>query len=464
MPAEGRGLGSEQTSEVRRDRRLSDLKTPESVRKLQKTLYAKAKGEPEFRFYALYDKIYREDVLRYAYECCRRNKGAAGVDGQRFEDIEEYGRERWLGELANELRERSYRPEAVRRVYIPKSNGGQRPLGIPTIKDRVCQTAAVIVLEAIFEADLMPEQYAYRHGKDAKGAVEMVQRLLNRDGHREVVDADLSGYFDTIPHAELMKSVSRRIVDGAMLHLIRMWLGAPVEEEGGNGRKVRTSGNRDAGKGIPQGGPASPLLSNLYMRRFILSWKKFGCEKRFNAKIVNYADDLVICCRHSAKQALSAMRQLMSGLKLTINEEKTRVCRLPEEKFDFLGYTFSRLYSMRTGKFYIGTRPSRKSLKRLTEEIHIQTSRSNGWQEAGEMVSRVNRKLRGWSNYFQVGAVSKAYKYIDKYTTGRLRRWLCRKHKVEGPGIKRYPDEYFYKKLRLIQLAKLPPSFPCAKA
>ena len=425
---------------------MSDLRTPESVWKLQTALYAKAKGEPEFRFYALYDKVYRDDVLGYAYECCRRNKGAAGVDGQRIEDIEAYGRKKWLGELANELRERRYRPEAVRRVYIPKPNGRQRPLGIPTLRDRVSQTAAVIVLEAIFEADLTPEQHGYRRGKDAKGAVEEVQRLLNRDRHLEVVDADLSGYFDTIPHAELMKSVSRRIVDGAMLHLIKMWLEAPVEEAGVDGRKVRTTVGRDARKGIPQGGPASPLLSNVYMRRFILSWKKFGCERRYGARIVNYADDLVICCRHSGREALLAMRHLMLKLKLTINEEKTRVCRMPEEKFDFLGYTFSRLYSMKTGKAYIGTRPSRKSIRRLTEEIHKQTSRENGWREAGEMVLRLNRKLRGWSNYFRSGAVSKAYRYVDKYTTSRLRRWLCRKHKVEGPGIKRYPDRLFYGK------------------
>lgn len=463
MQVEGRSLSSEQTLKVRKGRRLGNLRTPESVRQLQTALYAKAKEEPEFRFYMLYDKIFRMDVLGYAYACCRRNKGAAGVDGQTFDDIETYGEEKWLGELADELRGKMYKPEAVRRVYIPKSNGKLRPLGIPCLKDRVCQTAAMIVLEPVFEADLLPEQYAYRRGKDAKNAVTEVHGLLSR-GYREVVDADLSGYFDTIPHAELMKSVARRIVDGAMLHLIKMWLEAPVEEKGEDGRKTRTTTNRDTGKGIPQGSPISPLLSNLYMRRFILGWKKFGFEARFGAKIVNYADDLVICCRNNAPRALATMRDIMLKLKLTVNEEKTRLCRMPEGKFDFLGYTFSRLYSVKTRKPYIGNRPSKKSIKRMAEAIHIQTGRNMEWMDAEEMVDQLNRKLRGWANYFQLGSVTKSYRFIDRYTTTRLRRWFCKKHKKSGKGITRYPDEFFYNKLGLIQLPKIPQNLPWAKA
>ena len=312
------------------------LTTPSSVQKLQTALHAKAKESPDFRFYALYDKVYRKDVLAYAYERCKANGGAAGVDNQTFEDIEQYGTERWSDELTRELKSRTYQPQPVRRVYIPKPDGKQRPLGIPTIRDRAVQMAAVLVLEPIFEADLQPEQYAYRADRSALDAVQHVHKLINT-GHGQIVDADLSSYFDTLPHAELLKSVARRVVDGAMLHLIKMWLEAPVEETDEHGNKHRSTRNRDEGRGIPQGSPISPLLSNLYMRRFVLGWKKLGHEKRLKAYIINYADDLVICCRAAADEALDLMRNMMSRLKLTVNESKTRVCQLPEEKFDFLG-------------------------------------------------------------------------------------------------------------------------------
>src|SRR6201990_1391008 len=323
------------------------LTTPFSVQKLQTALHAKAKESPNFRFHALYDKVYRKDVLAYAYERCQANGGAAGVDNQTFEDIEAYGAERWLDELAQELKKRTYQPLPVRRVYIPKPDGKQRPLGVPAIRDRVAQTAARLVLEPIFEADLLPEQYAYRRDRSALDAVRHVHKLINT-GHGEIVDADLSSYFDTLPHSELLKSVARRVVDGAMLHLIKMWLEAPVEETDERGNKRRSTRNRDEGRGTPQGSPISPWLSNLYMRRFVLGWKSLGHEKRWNAYIVNYADDLVICCRVRADQALTAMRAMMSRLKLTVNENKTRICKLPEEKFDFLGYTFGQCYSPKT--------------------------------------------------------------------------------------------------------------------
>jgi group II intron reverse transcriptase/maturase len=317
------------------------LTTPFSVQKLQTALHAKAKESPNFRFHALYDKVYRKDVLAYAYERCQANGGAAGVDSQTFENIEAYDRERWLDELTQELKSRTYQPLPVRRVYIPKPDGKQRPLGIPTIRDRVVQTSAMLVLEPIFEADLPTEQYAYRADRSALDAVQHVHKLINT-GHGQIVDADLSSYFDSVPHAELMRSVARRVVDAAMLHLIKMWLEAPVEETDERGNKRRSTRNRDEGRGTPQGSPISPLFSNLYMRRFVLGWKKLGNEKRWKAYIVNYADDLVICCRVGAEQALVEMRKMMSKLKLTVNETKTRVCYLPEEKFDFLGYTFGR--------------------------------------------------------------------------------------------------------------------------
>jgi group II intron reverse transcriptase/maturase len=437
------------------------LTTPPSVQKLQTALHDKAKGSPKFRFYALYDKVHRQDVLVFAYECCKANGGAAGVDGQTFEDIEEYGVTKWLDELAQGLRSRTYRPQPVRRVWIPKPDGKQRPLGVPAIKDRVAQTAAVLVLEPIFEADLPPEQYAYRPERSALDAVRHVHQLLNT-GHGQIVDADLSGYFDSIPHADLLKSVARRIVDGAMLHLIKMWLEAPVEETDEQGNKHRSTRNRDEGKGTPQGSPISPLLSNLYMRRFVLGWKKLGHEKRLAARIVNYADDLVICCRGQAEEALARMRDIMTKLKLTVNETKTRVCKLPEEKFDFLGYSFGQNYSPKTGRAYIGTAPSKKRVIRICEEISEMTGRDQTLLGQEMVVAKLNRTMRGWANYFCLGSVSKAYRAVDQHARKRLRQWLCAKHNVMGSGTGRFPDAFLHEVLGLVCLTKRTRSFPWA--
>ena len=470
MPVERRGLGSRETLEVTKDR--GDCSTPEwepglgtpvSVRKLQKALHAKAKGSPSNRFYTLYDKVYRTDVLRIAYERCRSNGGAEGVDGQTFGHIEAYGRERWLGELAQELREKTYRPTAVRRVWIPKPGGKQRPLGIPTIKDRAAQIAAVLVLEPILEADLQPEQYAYRSGRSAHDAIRHVHRLLNT-GHREVVDADLSGYFDSIPHPELMKSVARRISDGAMLRLVKMWLEAPIEETDERGRRRRRTRNKDEKRGTPQGAPISPLLSNLYMRRFILGWKILGYERRLDAHIVNYADDFVICCRNKSQEAMIAMRRIMDKLKLTVNEQKTRRIRIPEQTFEFLGHTIGRMWSPRTGRSYIGTRPAKEKISRLCRQISEETSRRWLWREVDEQVEILNRKLLGWANYFCLGAVSRPYDVIDRHVSVRLRRWLRLKHKVSGKGTSRYPDEYLYQTLGLVRLEVTTRNLPWAKA
>ncbi len=428
------------------------LPTLPKVQKLQDALHAKAKGSPEFRFYTLYDKMYRDDVLWVAYRRCLINGGAAGVDGQTFEDIERYGVKKWLGELAEELRRKTYRPSPVRRVYIPKPDGKkQRPLGIPTIKDRVAMTAAVLFLEPIFEADLQPEQHAYRPGRSTLDAVRQVHSLL-KAGYREVVDADLSGYFDSIPHPELLKSLSRRISDRHVLRLIKMWLEAPVEEIDSRGRRHRTTRNKDECRGCPQGAPISPLLSNLYMRRFILGWKTLGHQQRLDAKIVNFADDFVICCRGTADEAMRVMRDMMDQLKLTVNETKTHLCRVPDESFDFLGYTFGRYYSPKTGRAYIGSYPSKKKVQRLCREISEMTTGRRRLVDVEKQVTAINRKLKGWSNYFCLGPVSKAYSAVDYHAVRRLRQWLCQKHKVRGAGLTRFSAEYLYFELGLVRL------------
>jgi group II intron reverse transcriptase/maturase len=318
-------------------------------------------------------------------------------------------------------------------------------------------------LGPIFEADMPPEQYAYRPERSALDAVNQVHKLLNT-GHGQVVDADLSGYFDSIPHAELMKSAARRIVDGAMLRLIKMWLEAPVEETDERGGLHRTTRNRDEGRGTPQGSPISPLLSNLYMRRFVLGWKALGHERRLDAYIVNYADDFVICCRHRADEALTVMRGMMSKLKLTVNETKTHVCLVPQEAFDFLGYTFGRCHSPKTGRAYIGTRPSKKRIARVCETISEMTGRDQTPLDAPTMVGKLNRVLTGWANYFCLGAASKAYRAVDQHARKRLRQWLCAKHKLQWPGTARFPEASLYEALGLVCLPKRTARLPWAKA
>jgi RNA-directed DNA polymerase len=336
-------------------------------------------------------------------------------------------------------------------VFIPKPDGKQRPLGIGSIRDRVAQMAVVLVTEPIFEADLEPEQYAYRANRSALDAIRHVHGLVNA-GHTEVVDADLSSYFDEIPHAELLKSLSRRISDRHLLGLIKMWLEAPVEEIDDRGRPHRTTRNKDEGRGSPQGSPLSPLLANVYMRRFVRGWKVLGHERRLKARIVNYADDLVICCHGTADEAMTVMRVMMSRLRLTVNEAKTRLRRVPEETFDFLGYTIGRCYSPQTGKAYLGTRPSAKVVQRLCREISELTGRQWAWLDEREQVSRLNRKLEGWANYFCLGQVHKAYQAVDRHTCHRLRQWLRSKHQSPTLGYSRYSNESLHERLGLVRL------------
>jgi RNA-directed DNA polymerase len=421
---------------------------PNKVEKLQTSLQLKAKSDPGCRFYTLWDKVCRDDVLREAYRRCRANGGAPGVDGIDFEAIEATGIDQWLGVLQEELRAKTYLPQPLLRVWIPKSNGGQRPLGIPTVKDRVVQSAVVLVLSPIFEADLLPQQYGFRPKLDAKMALRRAYFHITQHRRREVVDADLSDYFNTIPHGALMRCVMRRIADGQVLSTIKRWLTAVVWERARKGI-VRSTQARDAKRGTPQGGVISPLLANLYFRRFVLAWQLHGHRDRLDAHIVNYADDMVICCRPgNGTAALAAMRQLMSRLGLTVNDRKTRIACLPEECFDFLGYTVGRFYG-RNGRAFIGTQPSRKSLRRVLGKIHDATAPQWGSDTTGNRIAALNALLRGWAGYFDQGPVVRFYRMIRRYTERRLRQWLMRREGRRGTGYRQYPNEHLYGKLGL---------------
>jgi RNA-directed DNA polymerase len=435
------------------------LATPEKIQELQEKLYLKAKREPTYRFYSLYDKVCREDILAHAYALSRANAGAPGVDGKTFEDIEEYGVERFLAELRQELLERRYRPEAVRRVTIPKQDGGERPLGIPTVKDRVAQAAVKIVLEPIFEADFTDNAYGYRPGRGARDAVSEVHRHL-KAGYDQVVDADLSKFFDTIPHAELMRSIARRICDGALLRLLKQWLEAPVEEGGDEGASSR---RRTGNRGTPQGGVISPLLANVYMRRFLKAWELRGNERKFAARIVNYADDFVILCHHEAEKALAEARSILERIGLTLNPKKTRVCHAWREPFDFLGYSFGVQHSFGSGRRYMAAYPSKRSVSRFRDKLRRMTSNNMTWKDAGEIVGDVNRVARGWVNYFRYGTLWKTYGNLERFLQHRLCGWLAHKHKVRTSGERRYPATYIYGELGLFNLTQVlkPSRTPC---
>ena len=434
------------------------------VRKLQTVLHAKAKEEPGRRFHALIDKVWRADFLTEAYGQVRRNGGTVGVDGVSFADIESYGVERWLGELSRALREGTYAPQPVRQVLIPKRQPGKfRPLGIPTIRDRVAQTSAMLLLTPIFEADLQPEQYGYRPERSALDAVKRIHRLLNR-GYNEVVDGDLSNYFGEIPHAELMRSLARRISDGRMLALIKAWLEMSVEEDDGEGGKRLTNQSRKQRKGTPQGSPISPLLSNLYMRRFILGWKRLGYARRFGAEIVSYADDFCVLGKAPAAEMLTAVVRLMDRLRLPINPHKTRCLKCPEEAMAFLGYRIGWNYRRNGGSAYIGNRPSRASVQGICRKISEHTARRDVLKDPAEVVETLNRMLSGWAQYFRLGQISPAYVAVDAHATKRLRQWLCQKHKVRRGKYVRFPNERLWDDYGLIRLAPTTQGLPWATA
>src|SRR5882757_9365280 len=436
------------------------LATPEKIRILQRKLYRKAKAAPAFRFYLLYDKIYRADILRQAYALARANAGAPGTDGMTFAAIEASGLEKWLAGRSEELASKTYRPDPVRRVTIPKPDGGERPLGIPTIRDRVVQTAAKIVIEPIFEADFEDNAYGYRPARGAVDAVKEVHRHLCR-GYADVVDADLSKYFDTIPHSELIKSVARRVVDRNVLRLIKMWLRAPIEERDADGTR-RMSGGKGNTRGTPQGGVASPLLANIYMNRFLKYWRLTERGEAFSAHVISYADDFVILSRGRAAQALTWTKAVMTKLGLTLNEAKTLLRNARQDRFDFLGYSFGPHQYKANGKRYLGASPSKKSVRRLKTTVGnlLVPGNNDPWWEVRDTL---NRSLRGWSNYFSYGTRRSVFRGVDRFVYERVRDFLARRHKVAGRGTKRFSCEIVYGERGLLRLERLPSTAPsCA--
>jgi RNA-directed DNA polymerase len=434
------------------------LLTPEKIRTLQRKLYTKAKQEPGYRFYALYDKVYRADILRHAYNLVRSNKGAPGIDGVSFETIEAgEGVELFLERLTEEVKNRTYRPMPVRRVMIPKPDGSQRPLGIPTIRDRVVQMAVKLVIEPIFEADFCECSYGFRPKRSAHDAVDDVADALHK-GYSLVIDADLSKYFDTIPHAKLMAVVAERIVDGRILHLIKQWLKSPVVEKGKDGKNHISGGKRNS-RGTPQGGVISPLLANLYLHLLDRIWERHNLERRYAARLVRYADDMVVLCARDTDKPLSMLKHVLERLGLTLNEVKTNIVNAWDTSFDFLGFEIWMQRSMISGKAYPHVQPGKKAAARIKAQTTDLTRRALTPMPLPMLMERLNQTLRGWTGYFHYRNSTQVLKMVKWHAEERLRTHLRKRHKIKfrAGGYERFPGRVLYERYGLFKVPTTAP-------
>lgn len=430
------------------------LTTPENIRTLQRKLYRKAKQEPAYRFYALYDKVYRADILGHAYDLVRANKGSAGIDCVTFEAIESgEGATAFIAELHEALKSKTYAPSPVKRVMIPKADGSERPLGIPTIRDRVAQMAVKLIIEPIFEADFEDISYGFRPKKSAHDAIRDITYALNC-GYTEVIDADVSKYFDTIPHAKLMAVVAERIVDSAILHIIQMWLKAPVMEIDKDGTKRNIGGGKANTKGTPQGGVISPLLANLYLHLLDRTWQRRQLQKQLGARLVRYADDFVVLCRQGTDQPMAVIRRVLERLGLVLNENKTRIVNAGNEGFAFLGFELRMRRSARTGNTYPHVQPSRKSLQKIKDRVTELTQRKRTLLPLPTLIGQVNETVHGWVGYFHHGNCAKTLLHLRGHVEQRVRTHLCKRHKIRkrAAGYTRFPNRSLYEKYGLYKV------------
>lgn len=429
------------------------LVTPDKIRTLQRKLYLKAKREPAYRFYSIYDKIYRRDILLFAYKLVRANGGTPGIDGINFDEIErDKGISGFLAKLGQELQEKSYKADPVRRVMIPKANGKQRPLGIPTIRDRVVQMATKLVIEPIFEADFIDHSFGFRPKRGQHDALNSIRQAM-ATGHTNVVDADLSKYFDTIPHAKLLKIVAERICDQSILHLLKMWLKAPVIEEK-NGKKKYIGGGKQNRLGTPQGGVISPLLANLYLHILDRIWERHRLAESMKSKIVRYADDFVVLCKGNVAPAMQIVKRVLERLDLQLNEDKTKTVDAYAESFSFLGFEIQMRKSIKSGKYYPHAQPSKKSLVNIKSEVRNLTKRENTMLPMEDIMANLNRKLRGWVGYFHYGNSSKCFSRLRGFVENRVRLHSGGRHKIRSnrQSLYKIPRETVYTQHKLYKI------------